>query len=429
MKILTFSLLIITGFSSCSQPYQIDRQYVEAIITDLSSDELKGRKVFTPEIDKAADYIADSFKASGLSTLDGLTGYKQSFDLYSVKVKEATVTVDGAALKADDFFVQMDQESLNWTVDSKVIVAAIGKEDDFRNEMGRISRNDDDLLIVVDPAHTEMFNRYKRFYSRGSNVFELGQSRNLVFILKGGNLPKTFTVIAAASIEERQLTNVVATIPGKRSDEYVVFSAHYDHIGIRRPSQDGDSIANGANDDASGVAAVLALGRYFADQPKPERTLLFVTFTAEESGGYGSQYFSNQLNPDLIMAMFNIEMIGKPSKNGANTAWITGWDKSDFGELLQKSAEGSIYTFYPDPYPTQNLFYRSDNATLARLGVPAHSISTTQIDIDEDYHQVSDEVETLDLDHLTNTVKAIASGATDIISGESTPTRVDPAGL
>ena len=122
--------------------------------------------------------------------------------------------------------------------------------------------------------------------------------------------------------------------------------------------------------------------------------------------------------------MFNIEMIGKPAVEGPNTAWITGFERSSFGEILQRAVEGSIYTFYPDPYPTQNLFFRSDNATLARLGVPAHSISTTPIDVDPDYHQVSDEVETLDLDHMTNTIAAIATAAGTIVSGEETPTRV-----
>ena len=87
---------------------------------------------------------------------------------------------------------------------------------------------------------------------------------------------------------------------------------------------------------------------------------------------------------------------------------------------------GTEYEFYADPYPTQNLFFRSDNATLARLGVPAHSISTTPIDVDPDYHQVSDEVDTLDLDHMTNTIRAIAMAAATIMSGEATPTRVDP---
>ena len=129
------------------------------------------------------------------------------------------------------------------------------------------------------------------------------------------------------------------------------------------------------------------------------------------------------------MAMFNIEMIGKPAVEGPNTAWITGFEKSSFGDLLQKSAEGTIYEFYPDPYPNQNLFYRSDNATLARLGVPAHTISTTPIDVDPDYHKVSDEFETIDVAHLTNTIRAISQAAVGIVSGQDTPTRVDASQL
>ena len=97
--------------------------------------------------------------------------------------------------------------------------------------------------------------------------------------------------------------------------------------------------------------------------------------------------------------------------------------------MLQKSAEGTIYEFYPDPYPNQNLFYRSDNATLARLGVPAHTISTTPIDVDPDYHQVSDEFETIDVAHLTNTIRAISQAAVGIVSGQDTPTRVDASQL
>jgi len=224
--------------------------------------------------------------------------------------------------------------------------------------------------------------------------------------------------------EPYPLANVVGMIEGNRTDEFVLFSAHYDHIGIRPGGE--DTIANGANDDASGTTAVIELARFFEDQPKPERSLIFVAFTAEESGGFGSRYFSEQLDPEQIIAMFNIEMIGKPAVSGPNTAWITGYDRSSFGQILSDAVEGTIYEFYPDPYPDQNLFFRSDNATLARLGVPAHSISTTPIDVDPDYHQVSDEVDTLDLDHMTNTIRAIALAAETIISGEATPTRVDP---
>ena len=120
-------------------------------------------------------------------------------------------------------------------------------------------------------------------------------------------------------------------------------------------------------------------------------------------------------------------MIGKPAVSGPNTAWITGYERSTFGEILSQSTEDSEYEFYPDPYPNQNLFYRSDNAVLARLGVPAHTISTTPIDVDRDYHEVSDEFETIDISHLHNTIHAIAKAATRFISGDATPTRVDTA--
>lgn len=223
---------------------------------------------------------------------------------------------------------------------------------------------------------------------------------------------------------EKPLFNVVGIIPGKtKPEEFVLFSAHYDHIGILRPMQ-GDSIANGADDDASGVTAVIALADYFKKINNNARTLIFVAFTAEEIGGFGSQYFSKQVNSDKVVAMFNIEMIGKQSKFGANSAFITGFERSDFGEILQKSLTGTKFKFYPDPYPDQRLFYRSDNATLARLGVPAHTISTVQIDTDKFYHQVTDEVSTLDINNITSTIKAIALSSRSIVSGEATPSRV-----
>jgi Zn-dependent M28 family amino/carboxypeptidase len=122
--------------------------------------------------------------------------------------------------------------------------------------------------------------------------------------------------------------------------------------------------------------------------------------------------------------MFNIEMIGKASKWGQNAALITGFERSSFGPILQKNLEGTVFKFYPDPYTDQNLFYRSDNASLARVGVPAHTISTDQIDIDKLYHTVKDEFSTLDVGNITSTIKAIALSSRTIVSGQDTPTRV-----
>jgi Zn-dependent M28 family amino/carboxypeptidase len=205
-----------------------------------------------------------------------------------------------------------------------------------------------------------------------------------------------------------------------------LFSSHYDHLGIM-PAIEGDSIANGADDDASGTTGVIELARYFKNVNSNKRTLIFVAFTAEEIGGFGSKYFSEQLDPDKVVAMINIEMIGKLSKWGMGSAFMSGYERSDLGEILNKNLTGSNFSIKPDPYIEQNLFYRSDNATLARLGVPAHSVSTDQIDMDKLYHSVNDEFESIDIKNMTTTIRGIASSTKSIVDGTDTPKRIDKA--
>ena len=220
------------------------------------------------------------------------------------------------------------------------------------------------------------------------------------------------------------LFNVIGVIEGKsKKDEFIVISAHYDHLGINK-NGNGDVIYNGANDNASGVAAVLALAKYFSKMKVNERSIIFVAFTAEEMGLIGSNYFGEKINPKKIVAGINIEMIGKQSPFGPKTAWITGYNKSTFGEIIKKNLEGSDYNVYPDPYLNFNLFFRSDNASLARLGVPAHTFSTSPMDKDLDYHKVTDEVSTLDISTIAETIKAIAIGTGSIINGIDTPARL-----
>ena len=236
--------------------------------------------------------------------------------------------------------------------------------------------------------------------------------------------PLKFAIEVKQEISEQPLTNVVGALPGKsKKNEYVIFSGHYDHLGVGKPAND-DSIYNGANDDASGTTAVIMLAKYFKALGNNERTIVFAAFTAEEIGGYGSKYFSKQLDPAKVVAMFNIEMIGTESKWGKNSGYFTGYEKTDMGQILQRNLEGTGFTFYPDPYTEQNLFYRSDNATLARLGVPAHTISTSKMDSEPNYHKVSDQVETLDMDNMIMIIKSIALSSKTIIAGKDTPTRV-----
>jgi Zn-dependent M28 family amino/carboxypeptidase len=247
-----------------------------------------------------------------------------------------------------------------------------------------------------------------------------------VFVLTADLDPASFTLHIKNQLTEQRLRNVVAVLPGKtKKDEYVIFSGHYDHLGIGKPNAAMDSIYNGANDDAAGTTAVIMLSNYFSKLKDNERTLIFVAFTAEEIGGFGSHYFSKHLDAAKVVAMFNIEMIGTESKWGTNSAYITGYEKSDFGKILQANLTGSNFHFEPDPYPKQNLFYRSDNATLAELGVPAHTISTSKMDSEKYYHTQEDEIETLDMNNMAEIIKAIAISSKTIVSGKDTPTRVE----
>src|SRR5690606_31014794 len=134
--------------------------------------------------------------------------------------------------------------------------------------------------------------------------------------------------------------------------------------------------------------------------------------------------FSTQINADQVVAMINIEMIGKDSRFGPNSLYVTGYDQSNLAKIMQQNVENTDFTFHPDPYPAQNLFYRSDNASLAALGVPAHTFATVQIDQDRYYHTVKDEVETLDINNIVSSIQAIAMGARSIVSGKDTPTRI-----
>ena len=224
--------------------------------------------------------------------------------------------------------------------------------------------------------------------------------------------------------EELDLFNIIGLLEGTSlKEEFVVISAHYDHLGQKKDSP-GDDTYNGANDNATGVSAMIMLAEYFKKNKTNKRSILFVAFTAEEMGLIGSNYFGKTISAESIIAGVNIEMIGKESPFGPKTAWLTGFERSSFGRIIQKNLSNSEYKLYPDPYKNFRLFFRSDNASLARLGVPAHTFSTSPMDKDLDYHQLSDEVETLEVKTITETIRAISKGINSVISGEDTPTRV-----
>ena len=163
-------------------------------------------------------------------------------------------------------------------------------------------------------------------------------------------------------------------LPGKdasASAKLILLSAHLDHLGVGLPVN-GDSIYNGANDDASGTVAVLELAHALTSGPPPQRTILFVCYGSEELGGLGSTYFREHspVRLDRIAANLEFEMIGNQDpKMPKGKLMLTGWDRSTLGPtLLQHGA-----LLGDDPYPEQHFFERSDNYSLALKGVVAHT--------------------------------------------------------
>lgn len=419
--VLGFVILSIAG---CGRPEpDIDAASVERVVTALSADEMLGRAPFTPGIDKAADFIADEFASIGLQKIGEMDGYLQRFVAYRLQVQSRRVVLNGIETAPERSIAWAGAPSVRWRTGDPVEVVVIGPEDDAGQMIYSIRVKDCSALILMNTSHESFFRRLTNRGSAPLFFLDPPSGATLVFVLTDEARMTSFEVEVMAPLVELPLTNVLGMIPGRRDNELVLFGSHYDAFGILEPV-DGDSIANGANDCASGTTAVIELARYFRARGKPERTLIFAAFTAEEIGFLGSEYLARQLDPEKIVAMFSIANIGRVYADGPNKAIVTGFERSDFGTILQRAVEGTPYSFHPDPYVRRTLFRRSDNVSFARLGVPAHGISTAGAA--EDRHTVSDEVETLDLMNMTQVIRAIALGAAPIVSGKATPTRIDP---
>jgi Zn-dependent M28 family amino/carboxypeptidase len=421
MRFFIVSGLLVISFNVYSQVHPtISEAEVRRIEKTLAADDMQGRKVFTPGIEKAASFIAKEFKETGLEPLSGSKDFKQSFTIVDLESSEVNATIDGASVDKKNLIVFSAESSVTITAEDHYQKVFIKTPVDFRPVVFKYLESNENVLILVDTAMSKNFARLA-----GMHMPQFKGTGNRIFILTATD-PQQYNIQIVQKTKNQDLTNLVGLIPGKsKPDEYVIFSAHYDHLGIGIPDAAGDSIFNGANDDASGTTAVIMLAKYFQKLHNNERTIVFAAFTAEEIGEFGSSYFSKKMDPDKVMAMFNIEMIGTESKWGINSAYITGYEKSDMGAILQKNLVNSPFKFYPDPYPEQNLFLRSDNASLAKQGVPAHTISTSKMDSEKFYHTQGDGIETLDLKNMTEIIKAIGMSAGSIISGKDTPGRVN----
>jgi hypothetical protein len=213
--------------------------------------------------------------------------------------------------------------------------------------------------------------------------------------------------------------NVVGILPGsdpRLRSEVVLVSAHYDHVGVGA-AVNGDSIYNGADDDASGVVAILEIARALGRGPAPKRTVLFLAATGEEMGLLGTRWFIEHpaIPLEKMVANLEVEMIGRPDSlaGGVGRGWLTGYERSTMGEMLR---DGGI-PIVADPRPEQNFFMRSDNIAFAYRGIPAHTLSS--FNLHADYHRPSDDVDKVDFEHMAQVIDAAIRAVRQLADGEA----------
>jgi Zn-dependent M28 family amino/carboxypeptidase len=221
--------------------------------------------------------------------------------------------------------------------------------------------------------------------------------------------------------------NVVGVIPGRgtkehpeAADEIIVLSAHFDHMGVGGAGKDAeDRIMNGADDDASGVAMVMELAEALASGEAPVRTVVILLAAAEEVGMLGTHWFVDHCPVDLgkVVCNLNFEMLGRPDElvGGPGKLWFTGWDRTNLGPLIAASGVEIV----ADPRPDQRFFMRSDNIVFVQAGIVGQTLSS--YNMHTDYHRVTDELETIDFDHMLAAGQACLTAVRAVVDGDLTP--------
>jgi len=268
--------------------------------------------------------------------------------------------------------------------------------------------------------------------------------------LKAAALRKDFKPVAlgarahvrlASDLSTVQSRNVVAMLPGsdaQRKNEYVIYSAHWDHMG-RDTTLSGDQIFNGALDNASGTAQMLSIARGFAALPtKPARSIMFVALTAEEKGLLGARYFATQPPVPLSQVLANINMDGVNQWGPTSDMVVIGFGNSTLDDVLADVLKPAGRTIGPDEEPEKGYFYRSDHFEFAKQGVPAlyteagsHFIGKDSTFgaqkrdeyTSKDYHQVSDEVKPdWDLSGAVEDTRALLAVGYRVANSDTWPT-------
>jgi hypothetical protein len=461
-----------------AQPSGATRQLMNSINADalrghvsfLASDLLEGRATPSRGLDIAAEYIASQFRGAGLEAA-GDQGYFQTAELEATRpaTEGLTITVEHAGrtvmVSGDDVSpgseiyegftvegasavkVPFGGEPLppREEIEGKVVLTRFRAGRDvpeseraqwyagvsaFRNALRPLKPA---LVINVNPNATRRAapsSGYADAQQRAKALRSLTASgkefAELYDSLPAGPADVRVSV-SIPELEARRLTgrNVIGLVRGgdaRLQDTYVLLSCHYDHIGTR--AEGADRIYNGANDDASGTAALIELARAFSSlRPAPRRSIVFVAYFGEEIGLVGSKYYANHpvFPLDRTVVNINLEHLGRTDDNmGSQTgrAALIGFDYSDVGETLQRAGAVTGYEIY-NRKGNEMYFDRSDHAPLAEAGVPAHTLAVT-FEF-PDYHGPGDEWPKLNYLNMERVVDTVAVGTLAVANRSAAP--------
>jgi Zn-dependent M28 family amino/carboxypeptidase len=225
------------------------------------------------------------------------------------------------------------------------------------------------------------------------------------------------------SVKTRNVAGILRGSDPQLRDTYVILSSHYDHLGLAASGD--DRIFNGANDDGSGSASVIEVADALAALPQhPARSVLFILFFGEEQGLWGSRYYAHHplVPPAQTIAGLNLEQVGRTDDSEGpqvRTATVTGYDFSDLPGMLADAGQSAGIRVYKHPRNSDAYFGRSDNQSLADLGIPAHTLGVA-FDF-PDYHKVSDSWEKIDYENMAAVDRAVALGMLRLASNAAPP--------
>ncbi|RYY54511.1 MAG: M28 family peptidase [Chitinophagaceae bacterium] len=417
LYLLPVLLLTVRPLSAQELP-SADSNAISRIMQVLSHDSMEGRGNLQPGLLKAALFTVEEFRQPGVLPWPGEPYLCQAFRPAGGKKNETG-------------------DRLQWNGKEKDRAAFVffhGRPGVYPDHdksyflIKEIALIDDSTFLRVDTGASPLLLWCRQPLAKGQRVDRIkyrfpaqGLVRDVLLVV-ADTVPAGLRLSADEKFYASLEYNIAGILPGL-SRETILFSAHYDHEGIMSPGKKGeDRTMNGANDNASGTAAVLSLLSSFSRAPQQQRTLGFICFAGEELGLEGSKEFTRTKFTDSIVAMVNIEMIGVPQL-GKKTVFITGPNDSGLPDLLGAGLRANGLVLVQDPVPDRDLYGRSDNYPFALRDIPAHTVMGSTDD-DACYHQVCDEIGRIDIANLTDIINVIRVAMKPFIDGSISPEKI-----